>query len=138
MQFEKSHAQVSLTHTLLPALTTLSRLFRSVPPLAASFRVRDTSRLALRPERRAMLATQLFPAASPFSTSHQDSDGAQYRPAKDVEAFNAILPPAIEFVEGSSSGTLSIAETKYEPINSSPKGEVVLVRSHTTPMSHCI
>lgn len=38
-----------------------------------------------------------------------------------MEAFNSLLPPPIEFVEGSSSGTLAVAEGKYEPINSSPK-----------------
>lgn len=63
-----------------------------------------------------MLAT-LQPAAV-----LEPHDLAQYRPAKDIEAFNALLPPPIEFVEGSSSGTLAVAEGKYKPINGSGSG----------------
>jgi ubiquitin carboxyl-terminal hydrolase 36/42 len=61
-----------------------------------------------------MLATQLLPQ-SPFG--QQYSDDAQRRPAKDADAFNALLPPAIEFVEGSSTGALAVPESKYPPIN---------------------
>ncbi|KAI0089063.1 hypothetical protein BDY19DRAFT_905998 [Irpex rosettiformis] len=63
-----------------------------------------------------MLAT-LQPAA--VLEAH---DLAQYRPAKDLEAFNSLLPPPIEFVEGSSSGTLAVVEGKYKPINESGSG----------------
>ncbi|KAI0068567.1 hypothetical protein BV25DRAFT_1772554, partial [Artomyces pyxidatus] len=66
-----------------------------------------------------MLASPLYPAS--FSPHHPQDDSAQYRPAKDKEAFIKLLPPAVEFVEGSSSGTLALVEGKYEPINGSPK-----------------
>ncbi|KAH9482542.1 Ubiquitin carboxyl-terminal hydrolase 36 [Psilocybe cubensis] len=63
-----------------------------------------------------MLVSTLPPPI--FSTQHGQDD---YRPSKDMDAFNNLLPPPIEFVEGSSSGTLAVAEGKYEPINASPK-----------------
>ncbi|CCM00658.1 uncharacterized protein FIBRA_02696 [Fibroporia radiculosa] len=62
-----------------------------------------------------MLASPLVPASG-FA-----DDTAQYRPAKDLEAFKSLLPPAIEFVEGSSSGTFATDEIKYQPINTTPK-----------------
>ncbi|THH30702.1 hypothetical protein EUX98_g3506 [Antrodiella citrinella] len=65
-----------------------------------------------------MIATQLYPA--PTFSENRDRDAAQYLPAKDVESFNKLLPPPIEFVEGSSSGTLAIGDGKYQPINGSP------------------
>lgn len=42
-------------------------------------------------------------------------------PVHDITAFNNLLPPAVEFVEGSSSGTLAVPEGKYEPINGTPR-----------------
>lgn len=68
-----------------------------------------------------MLASPLLPVQSPFSTQHTPDDLLQYRPSKDKEAFNSLLPPPIEFVEGSSSGALAVPPGKYEPINVSPK-----------------
>ncbi|KAG6903411.1 hypothetical protein C0995_005434 [Termitomyces sp. Mi166 len=69
-----------------------------------------------------MLASPLLPAAPVFTTSHASDDTSlQYRPARDKEAFNSLLPPPIEFVEGSSSGALAVPPGKYEPINASPK-----------------
>jgi len=66
-----------------------------------------------------MLAFPLYPTSI---TSHQSPETvSQYRPAKDVESFNKLLPPAVEFVEGSSSGTLLIGEGRYDPVNGSPK-----------------
>ncbi|KAI0254842.1 hypothetical protein BJV78DRAFT_1279930 [Lactifluus subvellereus] len=66
-----------------------------------------------------MLALPLYPASV---GPHQSPEGVpQYRPAKDIESFNKLLPPVVEFVEGSSSGTLLIAEGRYEPVNGSPK-----------------
>ncbi|KAH9060963.1 cysteine proteinase [Lactarius vividus] len=66
-----------------------------------------------------MLASPLYPASI---GPHQSPDSvSQFRPAKDIESFNKLLPPVVEFVEGSSSGTLLIAEGKYEPVNGSPK-----------------
>jgi len=62
-----------------------------------------------------MLAAPLFPSA-PFASS-DNRDAPQYQPAKDLEAFNKLLPPPIEFVEGSSSGSLVLGEGKYKPIN---------------------
>ncbi|KAF9057931.1 hypothetical protein BJ165DRAFT_1521265 [Panaeolus papilionaceus] len=58
---------------------------------------------------------------SMFSTQRNTDDSAHYRPAKDLETFNSLLPPPIEFIEGSSSGALAVTEGKYEPINASPK-----------------
>lgn len=70
-----------------------------------------------------MLALPLYPTSI---ASHQSSEGvSQYRPAKDIESFNKLLPPAVEFVEGSSSGTLLVAEGRYEPVNDSPKSAAV-------------
>ena len=60
--------------------------------------------------------------ASPLLPSPRFTDDTSYRPAKDLEAFNKLLPPPIEFIEGSSSGVLAVAEGKYQPINEpSPK-----------------
>lgn len=56
-----------------------------------------------------------------FSPQHSSEDQLQYRPSRDLEAFNSLLPPPIEFVEGSSTGALAVAEGKYEPINGTPK-----------------
>lgn len=68
-----------------------------------------------------MLALPLYPASI---GPHQSPESApQLRPAKDIETFNKLLPPVVEFVEGSSSGTLLIAEGKYEPVNGSPKAK---------------
>ena len=51
-------------------------------------------------------------------------DGMQYRPEKDLAAFKSLLPPEIEFMEGSSTGALAVPPGKYEPINGSPKTAV--------------
>ena len=67
-----------------------------------------------------------------FSTQPSGDEPLHYRPAKDLDAFNSLLPPPIEFVEGSSSGTLAVAEGKYEPINLSPKVCNVEVRAPPT------
>ncbi|KAH9927232.1 cysteine proteinase [Fomitopsis serialis] len=61
-----------------------------------------------------MLATAIRPASG-FS-----EETTQYRPAKDLEAFKSLLPPPIEFVEGSSKGALLMDENKYQPINATP------------------
>ncbi|KAF9534687.1 hypothetical protein CPB83DRAFT_780398 [Crepidotus variabilis] len=68
-----------------------------------------------------MLASPLMPAPAMFSAQMGTEDSLHYRPAKDLETFNSLLPAPIEFIEGSSSGTLAVAEGKYEPINASPK-----------------
>lgn len=39
------------------------------------------------------------------------------RPAKDKTAFYSLLPPSVEFVEGSSSGALMVGHSKFQPIN---------------------
>jgi hypothetical protein len=67
-----------------------------------------------------MLAAPLHPASS-FSTL-QPGEEIQLKPAKDLDAFNALLPPPIEFVEGSSTG-LMFDDTKYTPINASPRSK---------------
>ena len=66
-----------------------------------------------------MLASPLYPHS--FSPQHSPDDATQYRPSKDRESFNKLLPAPIEFVEGSSSGTFLLADGAYEPINGSPK-----------------
>ncbi|KAI5120693.1 hypothetical protein M0805_006981 [Coniferiporia weirii] len=64
----------------------------------------------------------LTPAPTPTLFNHTDAHThAPLRPAKDLAAFTSLLPPAVEFVEGSSSGALAVVEGKYEPINASPK-----------------
>lgn len=70
-----------------------------------------------------MLASPFRPAApfSPTGPKNSSEDSLSFRPARDVDAFNSLLPPPIEFVEGSSSGTLAVPEGKYQPINVSPK-----------------
>lgn len=67
-----------------------------------------------------MLASPLYPTL-PFSTQLLSDDRAQLKPSKDIDAFNSLLPAPIEFVEGSSSGILAVAEGKYDPINGTPK-----------------
>ncbi|KXN86131.1 Ubiquitin carboxyl-terminal hydrolase 36 [Leucoagaricus sp. SymC.cos] len=70
-----------------------------------------------------MLASPLLPAVpfSPKGPATASEDPLSFRPARDVDAFNSLLPPPIEFVEGSSSGALAVPEGKYQPINVSPK-----------------
>ncbi|KAF5387760.1 hypothetical protein D9615_000611 [Tricholomella constricta] len=69
-----------------------------------------------------MLASPLLPTQPVFTAAHVSDDSPlQYRPARDKEAFNSLLPPPIEFIEGSSSGALAVPPGKYEPINASPK-----------------
>jgi len=84
-----------------------------------------------------MLALPLYPTSI---APHQSPETvSQYRPAKDVESFNKLLPPAVEFVEGSSSGTLLIGEGRYDPVNGSPKsssGPEVCPLSHRFVSSH--
>lgn len=69
---------------------------------------------------RIMLAAPLHPASS-FSPL-KPGEEIQLKPAKDLEAFNALLPPPIEFVEGSSTGSM-FDESKYTPINASPRSK---------------
>lgn len=80
-----------------------------------------------------MLASPLLPAAPVFPASHVSDDAPlQYRPARDKEAFNSLLPPPVEFVEGSSSGAFAVPPGKYEPINASPKLSKSDVRSRSS------
>ncbi|TFK20339.1 Usp36 protein [Coprinopsis marcescibilis] len=65
-----------------------------------------------------MLASPLLPSSA-FGPAHQ-SPADDYRPAKDIDAFNSLLPPPVEFVEGSSSGAYAVPEGKYKPINAPP------------------
>jgi ubiquitin carboxyl-terminal hydrolase 36/42 len=67
-----------------------------------------------------MLASPLYPMPS-FSPQQMSESASQYRPARDIETFNSFLPPPIEFIEGSSSGVLAVADGKYTPINGTPK-----------------
>ncbi|KII94995.1 hypothetical protein PLICRDRAFT_149333 [Plicaturopsis crispa FD-325 SS-3] len=81
-----------------------------------------------------MLASPLYPAS--FSSQQNTEDSSHYRPARDIEAFNKLLPPPIEFVEGSSSGSLAVAEGKYEPINGSPKASKTNADASSSTPSH--
>ena len=74
-----------------------------------------------------MLASPLYPALS-FSPQQTSDSPSQYRPARDLEDFNNLLPPPIEFIEGSSTGVLTVAEGKYPPINVRPKTPAADVR----------
>ncbi len=75
-----------------------------------------------------MLASPLMPTTM-FSTQSSADEPLHYRPAKDLETFNSLLPAPIEFIEGSSTGTLAVAEGKYEAINKSPKVSKTEVRA---------
>ncbi|KAF8138366.1 cysteine proteinase [Boletus edulis] len=79
-----------------------------------------------------MLASPLYPTP-PFSTQLLSDDHAQLKPSKDIDAFNSLLPPPIEFVEGSSSGVLAAAEGKYDPINGTPKASKLSLDQPKTP-----
>ncbi|KAI0353045.1 cysteine proteinase [Trametes cingulata] len=77
--------------------------------------------------------------ASPLLPSPRFDEGTSYRPAKDLDAFNKLLPPPVEFVEGSSSGLLAVAEGKYPAINDISKSTTAtatdvstfVIRSHS-------
>lgn len=104
----------------LPLLFLLSAtrpraLKLKAPPLSTRGFLRNR-----RDAARAMLAAPLHPASS-FSPL-QPGEEAQLKPAKDLDAFNALLPPPIEFVEGSSTDPM-FDETKYTPINASPRSK---------------
>ncbi|KAI0375867.1 cysteine proteinase [Pilatotrama ljubarskyi] len=77
---------------------------------------------------------------SPLLPSPRFDEGTSYRPAKDLDAFNKLLPPPVEFVEGSSSGLLAVAEGKYPAINEPPKSttatDVSAVVMHAPSDSH--
>jgi hypothetical protein len=108
LPIERHWPFILFRHLLIP---------RSARSALSSALSRLLTRRALLPLR--MLASPLFPTSI---AAHQSSEGvSQYRPAKDIESFNKLLPPVVEFVEGSSSGTLLVAEGRYEPINVSPK-----------------
>ncbi|KAI6135060.1 cysteine proteinase [Pisolithus croceorrhizus] len=80
-----------------------------------------------------MLASPLYPTP-PFPSQLASDDHSQLRPAKDIEAFNNLLPPPIEFIEGSSTGALAVAEDKYEPINGTPKAN----KRHESPKASSV
>jgi ubiquitin carboxyl-terminal hydrolase 36/42 len=67
-----------------------------------------------------MLAAPLYPTSS-FSPL-KPGEETQLKPTKDLEAFNALLSPPIEFIEGSSTGSL-FDEANYTPINASPRSK---------------
>ncbi|KAE9409964.1 cysteine proteinase [Gymnopus androsaceus JB14] len=82
-----------------------------------------------------MLASPLFPSTQTAFSQLSSEDSRQYRPSKDLEAFNSLLPPPVEFVEGSSSDALAVPEGKYEPINVTPKRNNAKTESHDKPKS---
>lgn len=103
---------------LFPSLPLLSSPLDTlyVPPYSACKLSQPLSQVRCSGSRR-MLATPLLPAPT-FSSQHDPDDSMRYRPSRDIETFNSLLPPPIEFLEGSSSGALAVPEGKYEPINS--------------------
>lgn len=70
-----------------------------------------------------MLASPLYASPAPFTP-----ESTKY--TKDIDSFNKLLPPPIEFIEGSSSGALAVPEGKYEPINATPKAGKPEVRPY--------
>ncbi|KAL0949256.1 hypothetical protein HGRIS_009334 [Hohenbuehelia grisea] len=70
-----------------------------------------------------MLAQPLVPPPAPaFSpklaiVADTSDEQPTYRPARDIDAFNSLLPPPIRFIEASSSTVLAGLESKYTPIN---------------------
>ncbi|KAJ7904774.1 Usp36 protein [Mycena olivaceomarginata] len=72
-----------------------------------------------------MLASPLYASPAPFTP-----ESTKY--TKDIDSFNKLLPPPIEFIEGSSSGALAVPEGKYEPINATPKAGKPEQRSRNT------
>lgn len=103
-------------------------------PVLSSFSRRETRRVY--PHLR-MLALPLYP--TPLTSHQPPQTVSQCGPAKDIESFNKLLPPVVEFVEGSSSGTLLIGEGRYEPVNGSPKSPAaseVPSPSHRCMSSH--
>ena len=102
--------------TLYTAHFPATRLFLSPPSLLPRVWFRW-----LLPGVAAVFRPEMLAAPLQLTSAFNDTDiGTQYRPAKDLQAFNALLPPAIEFVKGSSTGAISAAEGKYQPINAVP------------------
>lgn len=75
----------------------------------------------------ASVSSSPFAAASAVFKQVKEQDsangGSGLRRAKDLPAFMSLLPPVVEFVEGSSRGALASLEGRYEPINVPPKEE---------------
>lgn len=75
----------------------------------------------------ASVSSSPFAAASAVFKQVKEQDSANggggLRRAKDLPAFMSLLPPVVEFVEGSSRGALASLEGRYEPINVPPKEE---------------
>jgi hypothetical protein len=95
-----------MTDRLSKGGTVLLRILAAAPRLGL-----QSTLFAFRSLGWRMLAT--LPSAAP---EQQTSS----RPAKDKAAFFSLLPPAVEFVEGSSSGALVVGNSKLVPINASP------------------
>jgi len=70
-----------------------------------------------------MLVAPRLPQSA-LSPTSDDSLALQHKPSKDLESFNSLLPPPVEFIEGSSSSSLAVAEGKYEPINASKSSKL--------------
>ena len=110
-----SSSQKILTHFLISSITR-RQLYCSNRALSSIFKISQRWG-AVATQGNTMLASPLLPSPM-FSPQHTSED---YRPSKDTEAFSSRLPPPVEFIEGSSSGTLAVVEGKYEVINASPK-----------------
>ena len=111
----KKHHKFTTTFKFLPNFLDRFQLLVTVD---SSSIIKISQRWgAVATQRNTMLASPLLPSPM-FSPQHNSED---YRPSKDTEAFSSRLPPPVEFIEGSSSGTLAVVEGKYEVINASPK-----------------
>ena len=121
-------ASARCTPLLSPATAFLTTL-----PLRAHILFATRARASPRSLLRALSRSKML--ASPLLPSPRFAEETAYKPAKDLEAFNKLLPPPIEFVEGSSSGILAAAEGKYTPINEGPKpaASPVAVSVHVPP-----
>ncbi|KAK7470379.1 hypothetical protein VKT23_001806 [Stygiomarasmius scandens] len=78
-----------------------------------------------------MLVAPRLPQSA-LSPTSDDSLALQHKPSKDLESFNSLLPPPVEFVEGSSSSSLAVAEGKYEPINASKPSKLERPKSSSS------
>ena len=118
----KKHHKFTATYlpkffdTFRPSSTSRRQLYCPRAPISSIYEISQRWG-AVATQGNTMLASPLLPSPM-FSPQHTSED---YRPSKDTEAFSSRLPPPVEFIEGSSSGTLAVVEGKYEVINASPK-----------------
>ncbi|EJD01524.1 cysteine proteinase [Fomitiporia mediterranea MF3/22] len=114
--FKSGHKPQSPTYST-PAGPTSAPVDEPMSPVASP---------TLKPTSKAMASTHVTSETGRYDALvtplFRGDATAPRQPAKDLAAFNSLLPPPVEFVEGSSSGTYAASlEGRYEPINASPK-----------------